>query len=355
MTDPRVSEHAKILVNYCCNVQPGDYVAVSAWGADCLPLIQSIAAEVAVKEAFMLVTLEDPTVIRAYLLNADVGTLETLPTQLRTLAEGMDARIEIWADANTQEMQDVPPSKISAWRKSIAEIMPITHRKKWNVTLHPTQGLAQEARKSFEAYSDFVYKAMLRDWKMMAEEMHVLADMMSNAKRVRITGKQTDISFSIEGRKSLVDDGKHNLPGGEAYTSPDEDSVNGKVYFDLPINYLGGDMRGIRLVFKNGLITEHSAEIGNSLLGELLSTDEGARRLGELGIGMNRGVTEPSGSILFDEKMGDTIHLAVGNAYEEAGGKNTSGIHIDMIKDMKEGVIYFDDKPIYKEGKFVWE
>ncbi len=190
----------------------------------------------------------------------------------------------------------------------------------------------------------------------MASEMKVLSDKMATAKRVRLLGKETDITFSLEGRKPLVDEGKHNLPGGEVFTSPVEESVNGKVYFDLPLNYLGREIRGIRLLCKNGEIVEHSAEVGGSFLDQLFQADEGARRLGELGIGMNRGINEATRNTLFDEKMGDTIHMAVGFGFKEAGGKNASGIHIDMIKSMKdEGAIYFDESPIYKDGKFDWE
>ncbi len=270
--------------------------------------------------------------------------------------EGLDAIIQIIATSNTQELGDVPPAKMKAFSKSNTDLFPIIMSKRWNITLHPTHALAQEARKSYESYCDFVYNATLRDWGKMAQEMQVLSEKMAKSKKVRLVGKETDISFSIEGRKPIVDDGKRNLPGGEVFTSPVEESVNGKVHFDLPINLLGQEIKGVRLVFKNGEIVDHSAELGGPLLDQLLSTDEGAKRIGELGIGMNRSINESTKSILFDEKMGDTIHMAVGHAFEECGGKNVSGIHIDMIKSMKDGgVIYFDESPIYKDGKFVWE
>jgi aminopeptidase len=356
MLDSRISDHAKILVNYSCEVRKGDFVSVSTNSTESLPLIQEIAAEVGKKGAHLVVELQDSGVNRAYMLNADEDTLGILHKQVKSRLEGVDATIFINASSNTQELSDVPPSKKRAVSKSNAPLFPTIMSKRWNITLHPTSALAQEARKSYEKYCDFVYKAILRDWSKMAKEMKVLSDKMASSKIVRIVGKETDISFSIEGRKPIIDDGKKNLPGGEVFTSPVEDSVNGTVYFDLPINTMGQEVSGIRLTFKNGKIVEHGAEVGTPLLDELFSTDEGARKLGELGIGMNRGVNEPTRSILFDEKMGDTIHLAVGHAFEEAGGKNESGIHVDMIKSLKEeGAIYFDGNPIYRDGKFVWE
>ncbi|MHB1908624.1 MAG: aminopeptidase [Nitrososphaerales archaeon] len=356
LVDQRVAEHAKILVNYSCKIKNGDFVLVVTNGTNSLPLIRALAAEIAKKGAFMEVQLQEVSVQRAYLMNADDQTLETLPRQAKMQLENLDVLIQIIASSNTQELEDVPPSKLKANSKSTIELFPIIMSKRWNITLHPTRALAQEARKSFESYSDFVYSATLRDWEKMAQEMQILADKMASSKKVRLVGKETDISFSIEGRKPLIDAGEHNLPGGEVFTSPDESTVNGNIYYDLPINYMGKEIIGVRLVYKNGLIVEHSAETGGKLLDQLFQTDDGARRLGELGIGMNRGITQASKSILFDEKMGDTIHMAVGHAFEEAGGKNASGIHIDMIKSMKEeGTIYFDESPIYENGKFVWE
>jgi aminopeptidase len=356
MTDGRVAEQAKIIANYSCEIKPHDYVVMAISGAEGLPLVRELAGEIGRKGAHYRVVLQDLSIDRAYLIAADDETLSDLPSQIKSEFEALDVYIRIIASSNTQEMSDVPPSKVKANSKSMMNLYPIILKKRWNITLHPTPALAQEAKKSYESYCDFVYKAILRNWNRFGQEMRVLADKMGKAKRVRIIGKETDISFSIEGRKAIVDDAKVNLPGGEVFTSPVEDSVNGRVYFDLPFNYMGQEIKSVRLVYKNGQIVEHTAELGGQLLDQLFSSDEGARRLGELGIGMNRGINEPSKNVLFDEKMGDTIHMAVGFGFEEAGGRNKSAIHIDMIKSMKEeGAIYFDEYPIYKEGRFDWE
>jgi len=275
---------------------------------------------------------------------------------LRRLIEACDAFIQIRSDSNTKELGDVPPHKMTLFSRSVGTLTPLVDKKRWNVTLHPTASLAQEAGKSLEAYSDFVYGATLIDWPEMARKMRALADRMRAAKSVRVTGRETDIVLSIEGRKPLVDSGEHNLPGGEVYTSPLEDSANGTVYFDEPIIHLGNVVSGVRITYERGLIVDHTAEEGGDYLDGLLGTDAGSRRMGELGIGMNRGIREFSRNILFDEKMGETIHMAVGLGFPEAGGTNESAIHIDMIKGMKAGgKILFDDEPVYADGRFAWE
>lgn len=354
--DPRVAEHARIVVNYSCDVKRGDFVLIDT-SSGALPLVTEIAAEIAKAGAHFQVLARDYGFSRAYLLNASEETLSSFPEPLLNLYKGADILIAIIAPENTKELADVPPEKFRMRVKGMAEAnKAIMGKEKWCITLHPTPALAQEADKSLEAYSDFAYGAMLRDWPAMASKMQVLADKMAATKSVRLVGEETDISFSIEGRKPMVDAGKKNLPGGEVFTSPIEGTVNGRVYFDLPFLFLSNTVRGVRLKYVDGEIVEHSAEVGDKLLSELLASDAGAKRLGELGIGMNRGITEVTKNMLFDEKMGDTIHMAVGRAFEEVGGTNESGIHIDMVKSMKKGgAIYFDGEATYENGRFAWE
>lgn len=357
MGDPRVSEHAKIVVNYSCQVKKNDFVVILGT-PEAHDLVVAVASELGKVGAHYAVLDVDPEVQRAYSLAADDETLSTPSPQMLNMIKEADVLINIGqvTKSNTQEMSDVSAHKLQLAAIALRPVLEALENKRWNITLHPTRALAQDAKMSFEAYCDFVYSATLRDWPKMASGMKVLADRMATAKTVHIVGKETDITFSIEGRKPLVDGGEKNLPGGEVFVSPVDTSVNGKVYFDLPINYSGRDIKGARLTFKNGEVVESSAEEGSETLNEMLAADEGAKRLGELGIGMNRGIDRFTKSVLFDEKMGDTIHMAVGHAFEESGGTNKSAIHIDMIKSMKEGgAIYFDDVPVYEKGKFVWE
>jgi aminopeptidase len=355
MNDPRVADHAKILVNYCCEIKRGDFVVILGTEL-ALPLIVGLVSEIGKVGARSLVLYSNPSIERASMLASDDETLGTIAPQTLKLIEESDAFIQIESLPNSQELSDVPSKKIRLQAKSRAPLFNIIESKRWNITAHPTQSLAQDAKMSIEAYTDFLYSAVVRDWRKMDSEMRVLHDAFLKAKKVRIIGKETDISFSVEGRKPIIDAAKNNLPGGEVYISPVESTVNGKVYFDLPINYYMQDIKGARLEFKNGEVAGAGAEEGSALLKEMLAMDEGARRLGELGIGMNRGIDRFTKNVLFDEKMGDTIHIAVGQSFKESGGLNESGIHIDMIKNMKEaGEIYFDEAPIYKDGKFAWE
>jgi len=357
MTDPRVLEHARVVVNHSCKVKKGDFVAVLST-AEAHELVVAIASELGRIGAQYIVVDLDPSVSRAHTLAADDETLATTPTQIVEMVKATDVLINIaqTTSSNSQEMSDIPPHKLQLTMRAMGPVVALLENKRWNITLHPTPSLAQDAKMSYEAYCDFVYSAILRDWPKMASEMKVLSDRMAGAKEVHVVGKDTDISFSIEGRKPIIDAGEKNLPGGEVYTSPVDSTVNGRIYFDLPVNYRGAEITGARLAFKNGDVVESSAEQGAEILKGMLSVDEGAKRLGELGIGMNRGIDRFTNSILFDEKMGDTIHMAVGRAFEEGGGTNTSAIHIDMIKSMKkDGTVYFDGKPVYEKGKFVWE
>lgn len=354
--DSRVTEQAKIIVHYSCSVKRGDLVLIEA-SSEALALVTEIAAEIAKVGAHVQVLARDYRFTRAYILNASEETLASFPEPLLSLYRDADVLIAIIAPENTRELADVPPEKLRMRVKGMAQAnKTLMGKERWCVTLHPTPALAQEADRSLESYSDFAYGAMLRDWPAMASQMQVLSDRMAKTKKVRLVGEETDISFSIEGRKPMIDAGKKNLPGGEVFTSPVEGTVNGNVYFDLPFLYLSNAIKGVRLDYADGEIVRHSAEIGDKLLSELLSADAGAKHLGELGIGMNRGITDVTKNMLFDEKMGDTIHMAVGRAFEEVGGTNQSGIHIDMVKSMKKGgAIYFDGEAVYMNGKFAWE
>jgi aminopeptidase len=355
MADPRISEHARLVVDYCCKIKRNDFVLIVGT-PEAQELVAEMAARIGRAGAHYVFIDFDPYIERAFELSADEQTLSTFPSQMLDLARNTDVIVQITSSSNSHEESDVPAEKVRLASRSMGQLLGIMLRKRWNVTLHPTRALAQDAKMSFEGYRDFVYAATLRDWPSLVSEMRVLSDKMSAAKQVRIVGKDTDIKCSIEGRNPAIDGGKVNLPGGEVFVSPVDSTVSGTIYFDLPVTYAGREIKGARLTFKNGEAVESSAEEGSELLKEMLTVDEGAKRIGELGIGMNRGIDRFTHNILFDEKMGDTIHMAVGNAYEETGGTNKSAIHIDMIKNMKEdGAIYLDNAPIYEKGKFVWE
>ncbi|HXW95618.1 MAG TPA: aminopeptidase [Nitrososphaerales archaeon] len=355
MADARISEHARLIVDYCCKVKRDDFVLIVGT-PEAQELVAEMAAKIGRAGAHYVFLDQDPYIERAYRLSADDQTLSSMPIQILELARSTDVIVQIISSSNSQEESDVPPGKVRLASGAMGQVIRIMLGKRWNVTLHPTRALAQDAKMSFEGYRNFVYNATLRDWPKLVSEMTVLRDKMAAAKQVRLIGKETDIAFSIEGRTPVVDGGEVNLPGGEVFVSPVDSTVSGTVYFDLPVVYADRDIKGARLTFRNGEAVESDAEVGSDLLREMLTVDDGAKRIGELGIGMNRGIDRFTRNILFDEKMRDTIHMAVGNAYEETGGTNKSAIHIDMIKSMKEGgAVYFDGIPVYENGKFVWE
>lgn len=231
----------------------------------------------------------------------------------------------------------------------------------WVVADVPTHGLAQEAKMSFDEYSEFLFNACFLNLDdpvakllEMDKEQKRIAEYLDKTSKIRIVGEKTDITFSTKGRKWISCSGLNNYPDGEVFTSPVEDSANGEIYFDFPAIYRGNEAHKIHLKLKDGKVYEATAEKGEEFLNSMLDMDDGSRFVGEIAIGTNEMIQDVTGNILFDEKIGGSIHMAVGASYPETGGKNTSGLHWDIIKNMKNGgEIYADDVLVYKDGKFV--
>jgi aminopeptidase len=218
-------------------------------------------------------------------------------------------------------------------------------------------GYAQEAAMSFTEYSDFVFSAILINWDDQMRIMQELKQILDQTDEVRLIGDKTDLTMSIKGRNAVVGGPDNNVPGGEVFTAPIDDSAEGHIYFDLPAIKYGQEVEGITLHFEKGEVVDFSAERNEVLLHNMIETDPGARRLGELGIGTNRGISTFTKNILFDEKIGDTIHLALGRAYKECGGTNESAIHWDMIKTMKysqESRMIFDGIAVHLSEAGNW-
>ena len=232
---------------------------------------------------------------------------------------------------------------------------------KWVIADVPTHALAQEAKMSFDEYSEFLFKSCYLDLddpvaklKDLDEKQTKWANYLNNVKEIHITGEKTDIKFNVEGRKWISCSGMNNYPDGEVFTSPVEDGINGEIYFDYPQNYRGNSANGVHLWIKDGLIIKAEAEKGEEFLHAMINMDDGSHGIGEIAIGTNEEIQEITGNILFDEKIGGAIHMAVGASYPETGGKNVSGLHWDMIKNMKNGgKIYADGTLIYENGKML--
>jgi aminopeptidase len=222
----------------------------------------------------------------------------------------------------------------------------------WVVCEYPVHATAQEAGMTLGEYTEFIYGAVLLGWDAEGAKMKRIASVFDAAEVIRIVGDETDLTLSLAGRSGAIDDGHINMPGGEVFYSPIEDSVQGTVTFsEFPAVYYGHEVEGARLVFENGRVVEASARSGEAFLLRTLDTDEGARRLGELGIGCNPGIQRFTKNVGFDEKIDGTVHLAIGNSYSSTGGKNVSRIHWDIVKDLRRGgKLYADGVLVQEDG-----
>jgi len=358
--DPRIREHAEVVVNHSIGAEAGDDVVIDAH-----PVADDFV--VALHESLADVGA-NPLVVRqrtgkrfrrAYLRNHG-GEFE-LPDHELALFEAMDCYVAVRADANVSEESDIDGDVQTAYDRVRQPLLEERLGKTWCLTQYPAAANAQLAETSTEAYENFVYDAVLKDWDAVREHQAQLATLLDDADEVRIvSGETTDVTMSVAGNPALNDYGEANLPGGEVFTAPVADSVEGEVLFDKPVYQRGREITGARLVFEDGEAIEWSAEKNEAVLDDILTTDEGARRLGELGIGMNRDIDRFTYNMLFDEKMGDTVHLAVGRAYADTVGegneRNDSAVHVDMIVDMSEdSFIELDGEVVQRDGTFRFE
>ncbi|WP_251341705.1 aminopeptidase [Haloplanus halophilus] len=358
--DDRIRAHAETLVDWSARVDPGDDVVVRvAEGAHDLAV--AVAAALGDRGANLLATYGSDEVTRAY-LRAHDGDFAP-PDAERALYDRADVFLSLRGGRNTAATADVPGDVRGAHARAREGVREARMATDWVSTVHPTRSLAQAAGMSYEAYRDFVYDAVLRDWESLAAEMARLTDLLDAGSEVRIVADGTDVTLPIAGRTAVnsaasVAYDSHNLPSGEVFTAPA--GADGEVTFDVPITVRGTDLRDARLVFEDGEVVDFSAAVGEAALADVLDTDDGARRLGELGVGMNRGITRPTDNVLFDEKMAGTVHLALGRAYDaclpagEAG--NSSAVHVDLITRMDEGSkLLVDGEVIQRDGHFRWE
>ena len=358
--DERVREHAAVLVDWSARVEAGDDVVV-AIGEGAHDLGVAVVEELGAIGANPVTTYSSAEVTRAY-LRAHGGDVDAAPAHQLALYENADAVLMLRGSHNTTGAADVPPDIRHDWPTQT--VRDALYSSDWVATLHPTRAHAQQAGMAFEPYREFVYDAILRDWESLASEMAQLKDLLDDGSEVRLVKGDSDLVLSIDERTAVnsaasVAYDSHNLPSGEVFTAPT--ATEGEVHFDVPMTHDGTRIRDVHLTFEDGVVVEHSAAIGEDALDALLDTDEGARRLGELGIGMNRGIDRFTDNILFDEKMGGTVHLALGRAYDaclpEGEQGNESAVHADLITDMRaDGThLAIDGEVVQRDGHFRWE
>lgn len=361
--DERVREHARTLVEWSARIEPEDNVLVRV-GEDAHELAVAVAERLGQVGATQFVTYRSEEMERAY-LRAHDSAFETDPTLPLAAYKAADVVLSLGGPRNTTATADVPGATRQAFDRTRKAVREARLASDWVSTVHPTRALAQQAGMSFEAYRDFVYDAVLRDWAALAEEMTMLKEILDHGETVRIIKQDTDLSMRIDDRVAVnsaasVAYDSHNLPSGEVFTAPY--ATEGEVYFDVPMTLNDRRVRDVHLRFEDGEVVDWSADRGEDAVEEILTTDEGARRLGELGVGMNPGIDRVTDNVLFDEKMAETVHLAVGRAYESnfpPGKKdeaNDSAVHTDMITDMSEDArLLVDGEVIQADGTFVWE
>jgi aminopeptidase len=360
--DERIRDHARTLVEWSARVEPGDDVVVTV-GPDAHDLAVAVADQLGEKGANPVFCYGSGELTRAYQLAHD-GEFEEA-THERALYENADVVLSLGGGRNTSATADVPSETRQQAARAAESVREARMDTDWVSTVHPNRSLAQQAGMAFEEYQEFAYDAILRDWEDLADRMAQVKNVLDDGSEVRLVKEDTDLTMSIEDRVAVnsaasVAYDSHNLPSGEVFTAPH--ATEGEVLFDVPMTLNGKRVRDVHLTFEDGEVVDYTAGQNEAVLTEIIETDEGARRLGELGIGMNRGIDRFTDNILFDEKMGDTVHLALGRAYTSnfpAGHEdeaNQSAVHVDMITDVSEDSrLEVDGEVIQRDGAFWFE
>jgi aminopeptidase len=366
MADLRVEKLADVLVSYSTKVKPGDKVLVQG---DTLaePLIKAVYAKVLQAGGLPMTLLSLPGMEELFFQYASEDQIKHVPEPLKLMVETYDVRIVLRAVANTKALSGVDPAKMVLRSQAMKDLMKTFMERsaaeelRWVVTIYPTDAYAQDADMSLSAYEDFVYGACLPEpddpvgyWQRFSAWQQKIVDWLKGKERVHVKGPSTDLRLSITDRLFVNSDGTNNMPSGEVFTGPVEDSVEGHVHFSYPAIYQGREVTGVRLWFEKGKVVKATADKNEDFLLQTLDTDAGARYVGEFAIGTNEGITQFTHQILFDEKINGSFHMALGAGYPETGSKNESAIHWDMICDLRDGgEIWVDDELLYKSGEFV--
>ncbi|UCD22667.1 MAG: aminopeptidase [Chloroflexota bacterium] len=366
MADPRIETVAKILVDYSVEVKPDQLVRI-AGGTGGTPLILAVYRKVLERGAhpFLQVQPEEAEEL-LYTYGSDTQ-LDYVPQFKKDIIEQIHASIGIWTDVNTKQLTNTDPARQSRRERALR---PLSDRfldraakkeLRWTGTLYPTQAFAQDAEMSLREFEDFVYKACLIDeadpikaWKAISKEQQRVTDWLNKAREIHVVGADTDLKLEVTGRNWVNCDGHENFPDGEIFTGPVEKSANGHIRYTYPACDYGREVEDVRLQFKDGKVIKATAAKNEQFLLKMLDTDEGARYIGEFAFGTNSGIQRFTKNTLFDEKIGGTIHLALGKGYPESGSKNESAMHWDMVCDLRDGgEVRVDGTLFLKDGKIL--
>src|SRR6266480_137716 len=366
MQDIRIERWAHTLVDYCLYVKAGETVAIRATPL-ASPLVEAVFHELLRVGAYPLPLIELESFEEMLLKEGNDNELSMPHPVFSKMAEDIDAQLSIGSKSNTKSMSGMDPARLAKRQQAHKHIAGVLRKReqsktyRWATTLYPTAAYAQDAEMSLHDFEEFVFDVcFLNDadpiarWKEVAAQQQRLVDWLVGHKRVHIEGEGTDLTLSIADRVFINSDGKRNFPSGEFFTGPVENSAHGVIQFDIPSTYEGRTIEGIRLVFREGKVVEASARQGQAFLEQMLELDTGARYPGEFAFGNNPRVDRSIKNTLFDEKMGGTVHLALGASYPETGGVNHSALHWDMVCDLRlQGEVWVDDVLFLKDGKIV--
>jgi aminopeptidase len=357
---PDPDAHAALLCDWCTEVREGDQTIVTAT-LQSLPLMRALHRALLERGAWPLIRLSPLELASDFYRHARELQLDGFAPLELIDAQTADAFIGISAPANTRALATVDPHLIARAGRARAPIQEARLSKRWCGTLWPTSALAQQADMGDEDYASFVNRALFLDrpdpigaWRELSARQQRLVDRLASAKEIRIEAEGTDLRLGVAGRTWVNSEGRRNMPSGEVFTGPVEDSAEGRIRFTVPSSPRGVEVDGVELTFRRGEVVEARAERGDDYLQSALRTDDGSRFLGELGIGTNEGIDRATGFILLDEKIAGTVHLALGRSYPETGGRNSSALHWDLICDLRDGGrLSVDDQPLNENGRFV--
>jgi aminopeptidase len=366
MADSRLEQLANVLVSHSAGVEPGDVVYIESTPV-AAPLVRELHRCILSAGGHPQSHVVLPGAQEALVTHGSDDQLDWVSPRVTAEFELADARILIVGNENTRSLSGAPPERLARIARVREPLRRLAHERTlageymWTVTGYPTQAAAQEARMSLSHYEDHFFSAVLLGqpdpvgaWRDLGDRIRRLAEWLETLRELRIVADGTDLRIGVEGRHWIACDGTHNLPDGEVFTAPVDASVEGTIRFTYRAVFRGRAATDVRLQFRGGEVVDAVAAQGQDYLDEMLALDDGARRPGEFAFGLNEAVSTFTGETLFDEKIGGTVHLALGDAYDESGGTNRSALHWDMVCDLRAGSeVYADGELVYRDGRFL--
>ena len=365
MSDPRIQNMARVLTHYSLALQPGDRCRLRGPFV-ALPLLRELYREALSAGALVSYRITERDFAEIALKYGTSEQIGFVPEAMQHEIDELDADLNIWSETNTRQLSQIDPQRMALMQRANGSLTRrfmqrfVEGQLRWCGTLFPTEAHAQDAQMSLSEYEDFVYRACLLDqpdpvaaWRQVHASQQRIVEYLSERRHIQIVAPDTELEYRCAGRRWINCDGKVNFPDGEVFTGPIEDSVSGHVRFSYPSVYQGREAQDVRLTFREGRVVAATAASGQPFLEAMLNLDAGARVVGEAAFGLNDAVRDFTRNILFDEKIGGTMHLALGMANPETGSRNRSSLHWDMVCDLHQGEVYADGELCYKAGRFI--